>query len=705
VSFKSMYNVIRRLVLDGKATSLDIVNAHPTILKQSLETYAPEFLHPYLDMYVNTREVCLVKVMETHNVSRAQTKDLFIRMAYGGSYKVWAESIKIDVSEPGELILGFYSEMAEIQTDIAPCNFTDANYTRYVQVANKIKDKTGDACFRSALALFLQDVEREVMLLVMDYVTTKLGYTIEAIIHDEVLLKGDVQEILETQIPNICEHVTSQAPALSLRFECKNTRPTKEDIDWYNLHARFITHDESTDYAYVKTQFEETNFKVNDPVSYWELKSNGKLVSRQKKQFCERYATLSYIEIVDGKPEKFSFVNNWLKDHEQRVYEEVNFLPPPKIVPDGVYNLWNGFASEKIDTPPAEDISTVLNHIKHVICNHDEDAYDYIVKWIAQIIQQPGILSGTAIVVKGEQGSGKDTFMKIVQAVIGKEYVAETSNPEKDIFARFSNMRTGKLFVDIKEARLKDSLALHEAIKDAIDSELINFEKKGIDPCEIDNYARLLFTTNNAQPLALDNSDRRMVLLETNDEYCGNKEYFTKLYAALSEPSVKVALLNYFKRVDISHVNWIEDRPKTAFYQDIQGVSNHPFIGFVEEIMLDSEEDRFDASGVCRFTSGELMYDYRTYCEKYKIKEHCSTPAKFGLLVKAQVGKCDGIVHNRSKKGVFFDINRQVLFDWMKSKRYTEYEELSWKGKGSNIVRDDELDDLEVGVSCRGVEE
>ena len=249
--------------MDGNATSLDIVNAHPTILKQSLETHAPKFLHPYLDRYVNTREDCLVNVMKTLNVSRAQTKDLFIRMAHGGSYKVWAESINIDVSEPGELILGFYSEMAEIQTDIAPCKFT--GYTRYVNVANKFKDKTGDACFRTALSFFLQDVEREVILLVMDYVTTKLGYTIEAIIHDEVLLKGDIQEILETQIQSICDYVTSQAPTLCSQFECKNTRPTKEDIDWYNLHARFITHDESTDYAEEPQQVENhSKFLKND---------------------------------------------------------------------------------------------------------------------------------------------------------------------------------------------------------------------------------------------------------------------------------------------------------------------------------------------------------------------------------------------------------------------------------------------------------
>ena len=58
-SYQSMFNVIRRLVLNGKATSLDIVNAHPTMLKQALEKFSPGYAKPFMDVYVNEREDCL----------------------------------------------------------------------------------------------------------------------------------------------------------------------------------------------------------------------------------------------------------------------------------------------------------------------------------------------------------------------------------------------------------------------------------------------------------------------------------------------------------------------------------------------------------------------------------------------------------------------------------------------------------------------
>jgi hypothetical protein len=35
-----------------------------------------------------------------------------------------------------------------------------------------------------------------------------------------------------------------------------------------------------------------------------------------------------------------------------------------------------------------KDIKILLNHIK-ILCNHEEDVYDYFINWIAQMIQYP----------------------------------------------------------------------------------------------------------------------------------------------------------------------------------------------------------------------------------------------------------------------------------------------------------------------------
>ena len=78
-SYQSMYNTIRRLVIDGNCTSVDLVNAHPTILKQLINQHANlEFRN--LAKYVNDREGVRQDIMKKYNVSKSQVKDLFIRM-------------------------------------------------------------------------------------------------------------------------------------------------------------------------------------------------------------------------------------------------------------------------------------------------------------------------------------------------------------------------------------------------------------------------------------------------------------------------------------------------------------------------------------------------------------------------------------------------------------------------------------------------
>ena len=203
-SYQSMYNVIRRLVLDGKATSLDIVNAHPIILKQTLEKFSPGFKKPYLDWYVNEREDFLNLVIEAHGATRKQAKGLLIRMSFGGSYK---ELCKVEKNQqnrdnPCKLIVGYEKEAQEIQNDIAPNKFPEFN--KFTKIAKKENaKKIGKKDERTAIALYLQDWEAKIILWLYDYAISELGYTVEALIHDEILIRGDVEKELESNMNDI----------------------------------------------------------------------------------------------------------------------------------------------------------------------------------------------------------------------------------------------------------------------------------------------------------------------------------------------------------------------------------------------------------------------------------------------------------------------------------------------------------------------
>ena len=66
-TYQTMKSRLRRLVMDGKTISLDIVNAHPSLLKQLIYKNSPGFELPHLKRYVeeSERTVCMTSWRRT----------------------------------------------------------------------------------------------------------------------------------------------------------------------------------------------------------------------------------------------------------------------------------------------------------------------------------------------------------------------------------------------------------------------------------------------------------------------------------------------------------------------------------------------------------------------------------------------------------------------------------------------------------------
>jgi hypothetical protein len=52
--------------------------------------------------------------------------------------------------------------------------------------------------------------------------------------------------------------------------------------------------------------------------------------------------------------------------------------------------------------------------------DHDPRSINYVVKYLAQMVQQPGVLIGIALViVSSHQGAGKNIFLDLIAKIIG----------------------------------------------------------------------------------------------------------------------------------------------------------------------------------------------------------------------------------------------------------------------------------------------
>ena len=66
-----------------------------------------------------------------------------------------------------------------------------------------------------------------------------------------------------------------------------------------------------------------------------------------------------------------------------------------------------------------QDLEFYLNHLK-ILCNHESGAYDYFLKWNAQMIQRPAEKS-TCITMISDEGAGKTTIFEVNKKMIGNK--------------------------------------------------------------------------------------------------------------------------------------------------------------------------------------------------------------------------------------------------------------------------------------------
>jgi putative DNA primase/helicase len=160
--------------------------------------------------------------------------------------------------------------------------------------------------------------------------------------------------------------------------------------------------------------------------------------------------------------DRVAFVNEWFKDPDICTYEDMNIYPPPMVCPEGTYNMWKGYAIEKAYAPSSKNLQPFFNHLK-IFVNDDEKGFDYMIKWLAQLFQQPGKLTGTAPIFRGEQGTGKNLFFDfLIRFMVGENLYFQTCNPTQDLFERFSNGRLNRFLVCVDETKGKDSCSNNE---------------------------------------------------------------------------------------------------------------------------------------------------------------------------------------------------------------------------------------------------
>lgn len=220
-----------------------------------------------------------------------------------------------------------------------------------------------------------------------------------------------------------------------------------------------------------------------------------------------------------GKVKMTSAFEWWTSHPRRRTFRDVAF--EPGLETPGRYNLWTGFAVSPV---PGDAHLRLLAHVHDNICDGRTDRYEYLVNWMARVVQTPRTSSAVAPVLLGSRGTGKSVFTEYFARLFGRH--AFVASDVEDMTGKFNAHLAYCVFLVAEEAfELKNKR--HESVlKQLITGGTNAIEKKGVDKVQLPNYVHLIMTSNNERVIPAGDHERRFLALRVSDARRQDESYF-----------------------------------------------------------------------------------------------------------------------------------------------------------------------------------
>jgi hypothetical protein len=253
----------------------------------------------------------------------------------------------------------------------------------------------------------------------------------------------------------------------------------------------------------------------------------------------------------------------WLKHPERRQYHRITFAPE-KVIPN-VYNLWKGFACEAIPG----DCDLFLGHLRDNLCSGNQEYYDYLIGWLASMVQFPARPGEVAIVLRGGRGTGKSFFAREIGKLLGRHYlqVSQAHHLTGNFNAHLRDLVL--LFAD--EAFAARDKKHESVLKTLITEESLTIEAKGQNVINAPNYIHLIMASNDKHVIPAGEMERRFFVLEVGEGQQQNTAYF-KAIADQMENGGSEALLHFLRSYDLEGFN-VRKAPETKALQEQKELS------------------------------------------------------------------------------------------------------------------------------------
>lgn len=288
-----------------------------------------------------------------------------------------------------------------------------------------------------------------------------------------------------------------------------------------------------------------SSFRILNPI----MGPLGRMVVNQirKEDFFSKYANWNVNTLVGKKIEKVNVAKEWFIWEKRRAYESVVFLPG-KDMP-GHYNLYRGMSVQPIQG----DWSLMHDHIRDNLCCGDLTVFNYLLDLLARIVQDPGgERPGIAVVMRGEQGTGKGIFIHNFGAIFQEHYTTIANG--EHLTGKFNAHLQDVLVLFVDEGYWAGDKAAEGVLKNMITDPTIFIEGKGRDGVQVANHLNIFMASNNEWVVPAGKDERRHLVLDVSSARKQDHAYFDAIQK-LMDNGGREAMLHDLLNRDISKSN------------------------------------------------------------------------------------------------------------------------------------------------------
>lgn len=239
------------------------------------------------------------------------------------------------------------------------------------------------------------------------------------------------------------------------------------------------------------------------------------------------------------------------------------------------------------------------------ICNGDEDIRLHLLKWITNIVFRPWQRMNHGVLISGHQGTGKSTVAEVMKVLVGDAAFANP-RPADLLNEKFNDYLLNSRLCVVEEIMEPGNYSLYNRLKVVFTNQRIRIESKHQKSFEVENITNLLFFSNHAAAMNIEEGDRRLfpIWSDASAEDARQKKeegYFRKLRDWLGLDGARETYegIWFFRKYleeqilpDLPEDFHVSQPPETEAKSALIEASKHPIEAWLDEQFY-SEKGRF----------------------------------------------------------------------------------------------------------------